>query len=153
MVNPMPVLGSLARITDFTERMPDVEPRPRDSWRRGDYVMVEMVPGGADEYTIETVDCSPRVLRPGDLLIGALGVRAATLEVVGDWSQTSVTGEMHALTGAGLFGLATSLSTWLKPLTPIVYRGHVTRDGRKLDEAEGHALRGALLTACQPENH
>jgi len=25
------------------------------------------------------------------------------------------------------------MSTWLKPLTPIVYRGHVTRDGQKLN--------------------
>jgi hypothetical protein len=49
------------------------------------YDTTEMVPGGADEYTIETVDCSPRILRPGDRLIGALGVRAATLEVVGSW--------------------------------------------------------------------
>jgi hypothetical protein len=69
----------------------------------------------------------------GDLVVGALGRRAATLEVVGDWSHTSISGEMHALTGAGLFGLATSLSTWLKPLTPIVYRGHVTRGERKLN--------------------
>ena len=69
----------------------------------------------------------------GDLVVGALGKRSATLEVVGDWGHTGVDGAMHTLTGAGLFGFATSLSTWLAPLTPIVYRGHVTRDGCKLN--------------------
>jgi hypothetical protein len=132
MLNPMPVLGSLARITDFTERMPDVEPRPRDSWRRGDYVMVEMVPGGADEYTIETVDCSPRVLRPGDRLIGALGVRAATLEVVGSWEAVGDDLRMQTLTAAGVLGVCTSASSVSTPLADVRYVGHAVRDGRVL---------------------
>ena len=42
------------------------------------------------------------VLAQGSLiLVGALGVRAATLEGVGDWRAVGEDGAMHALTGAG----------------------------------------------------
>jgi hypothetical protein len=48
---------------------------------------------------------------------------------------------MEALTGAGLFGKATSVSSWLAPLTPLRYLGHATRDGAKLTMRQ-FALRG-----------
>ena len=122
--------ASVTRITDLEQVPFEVHELPRDRWETADYVLVEVL--GPSHYPFEIANGRLVDAVAGDLVIGALGQRSATLEVVGDWSHTSVTGEMHALTGAGLFGLATSLSTWLQPLTPIVYRGHVTRDGRKL---------------------
>jgi len=121
----------VTRITDFEDVPFEVHALPRDRWETADYVLAEVL--GTSHHPFEIANGRLVDAVPGDLVIGALGKRAATLEVVGDWSHTSVSGEMHALTGAGLFGLATSLSTWLKPLTPIVYRGHVTREGRKLN--------------------
>jgi hypothetical protein len=123
--------ASVTRITDLEQVPFEIHPLPRDRWETADYVLVEVL--GPSHYPFEIANGRLVDAVAGDFVVGALGRRSATLEVVGDWSHTSVTGEMHALTGAGLFGLATSLSTWLKPLTPIVYRGHVTRDGRKLN--------------------
>ena len=123
--------ASVTRITDLEHRPFEVHELPRDRWETADYVLAEVL--GPSHYPFEIAHGRLVDAVAGDLVVGALGRRAATLEVVGDWSRTSVTGEMHALTGAGLFGLATSLSTWLKPLTPLVYRGHVTRDGIKLN--------------------
>jgi hypothetical protein len=123
--------ASVTRITDLEQVPFDVHPLPRDRWETADYVLVEVL--GPSHYPFEIANGRLVDAVAGDLVVGALGKRSATLEVVGDWSHTSISGEMHALTGAGLFGLATSMSTWLKPLTPIVYRGHVTRGGRKLN--------------------
>jgi hypothetical protein len=121
----------VTRITDLEHRPFEVHPLPRDRWETADYVLAEVL--GPSHYPFEISNGRLVDAVAGDFVVGALGRRAATLEVVGDWSHTSISGEMHALTGAGLFGLATSLSTWLKPLTPIVYRGHLTRGGRKLN--------------------
>jgi hypothetical protein len=123
--------ASVTRITDL-ERVPfDVHALPRDRWETADYVLAEVL--GPSHYPFELANGRLVDAVTGDLVVGALGRRAATLEVVGDWNHAGAAGEMHALTGAGLFGLATSLSTWLEPLTPIVYRGHAMRDGRKLN--------------------
>jgi len=121
---------SVTRITDL-ERLPfDVRELPRDRWETADYVLAEVLEPSHHPFEIANGRLVDAVA--GDLVVGALGKRAATLEVVGDWSDAGASGAMHALTGAGLFGLATSLSTWLQPLTPVRYQGHLTRDGRKL---------------------
>jgi len=126
-----PLHTSVTRITDLEQRPFETRELPRDRWETADYVLVEVL--GPSHYPFEIANGRLVDAVAGDMVIGALGKRSATLEVVGDWNLTSITGEMHALTGAGLFGLATSMSTWLQPLTPIVYRGHVMRDGRKLN--------------------
>jgi molybdopterin-guanine dinucleotide biosynthesis protein len=123
--------ASVTRITDFEQVPFEVHPLARDRWETADYVLAEVL--GPSHYPFEIANGRLVDAVAGDLVVGALGKRAATLEVVGDWGSAGATGEMHALTGAGLFGLATSLSTWLRPLTPIVYRGHVTRGDRKLN--------------------
>ena len=66
------------------------------------------------------------------LMIGALGMRAATLEGVGDWREIGSDGAMEALTSAGLFGKGTSLSPLLPDLVRMDYLGHVLRDGNVL---------------------
>jgi hypothetical protein len=68
----------------------------------------------------------------GDLIIGALGKRAATLEGVGDWRAVNDKLRLDALTGAGLLGRATSISPLLPELMRLDYLGHVMRDGRQL---------------------
>jgi len=121
--------ASVTRIADLAERPFEVHELPRDRWETADYVLAEVT--GPSHHPFELA--SGRLVETvnGDLVIGALGKRSATLEVVGDWNHTGVDGRMHALTGAGLFGLATSISSWLPPLTAMRYRGHVTREGQK----------------------
>ena len=123
------VLGSLARITDFEDAMPDFEPRPRDTWRRGDYVAVEMLPGEHESYTVETTDGSPVDIWPGDLLVGAFGTRAATLEATGSWEDVGEDMVMHSLTSAGVIGRMTSKSIDSGPVIEVRYLGHAVRDG------------------------
>jgi hypothetical protein len=122
--------ASVTRISDL-ERVPfEIHRLPRDRWEAADYVLAEVL--GPSHYPFEIANGRQVDAVAGDLVIGALGKRSATLEVVGDWSRTGEDGVMHALTGAGLFGLATSISNWLMPLTPIRYQGHVLRDGHKI---------------------
>ena len=121
---------SVTRISDL-ERLPfDVHPLPRDRWATADYVVAEVM--GPSHHPFEIANGRLVETVTGDLVIGALGQRSATLEVVGDWRAAGPDGEMHALTGAGLVGFATSVSNWLLPLTALRYQGHVMRDGHKL---------------------
>jgi hypothetical protein len=122
--------ASVTRITDLERVAFELHELPRDRWETADYVLAEVLEPSHHPFEIANGRLVDAVA--GDLVVGALGKRAATLEVVGDWSRADASGEMHALTGAGLFGLATSLSTWLQPLTKVRYRGHLARDGRKL---------------------
>jgi hypothetical protein len=64
-------------------------------------------------------------------IVGALGVRHATLEVTGSWEATGDDGRMEVLTSAGLFGTMTSISPHAKQLIAMDYRGHVLLDGEK----------------------
>ena len=68
----------------------------------------------------------------GDLVLGAFGVRRATLEAVGDWQSIGPDGRFENMTPAGLFGRVTSKSFLLSQITSLVYRGHVLREGRKV---------------------
>jgi len=68
----------------------------------------------------------------GDLVVGALGTRYATLEVTGGWEQIEEDGQMYALTSAGLFGQVTSKSPFCPDPIPLQYRGHVCLDGRSV---------------------
>lgn len=127
------ILGSLARITDFDRALPAFVPHPRDSWKRGDYVLAEVLPGEADRYLVEGIDGAEIEVHSGDRLVGAFGDRAATLEVVGSWRHIGDDLRMHALTAAGVFGVATSASPVLsRPLAPLRYLGHAVRDGHVL---------------------
>ncbi len=123
------ILPSLTRITDFDRRSPDVGQLPREQWSRGDYIVVEMLEDGPDSYGVETVDGNLLEMFPGDRLIGALGTRAATLEVVGDWREISDDLEMQTLTAAGVLGVCTSASLQSAELANVRYVGHALRDG------------------------
>jgi hypothetical protein len=68
----------------------------------------------------------------GDAIVGAFGIRRATLEVVGDWQSIQDDNRMEDLVNSGVFGRATSVSFLLPPLTNLIYRGHVLRDHHKI---------------------
>lgn len=136
MDDPKTVAGSLTRITDFDSSPPSPESVPRGEWKRGDYVIVEMLPAGLEEYPVETPDGSVEVIRPGDRLIGALGTRAATLECTGSWEDIGEDLEMHSLTTAGVIGRRTSAAIDSGPVADVRYVGHASRDGKHLNMAD-----------------
>jgi Domain of unknown function (DUF1611_C) P-loop domain len=123
------VPGSVTRLADFERRPPAVEPRPREQWATGDFVVCEMLDTGPDSYRVETPSGAYREIVPGDRLIGALGRRAATLEAVGDWRAVEEDLVLHALTPACVLGRCTSKAVSHAPLVEVRYLGHAVRDG------------------------
>jgi hypothetical protein len=128
--------GSVARIADFDANPPSFEPLARESWARGDYVVGEVLDTGELPCRVETVTGRIARIAPGDLALGALGNRAATLEAVGDWREIGSDRVMQQLSAACVFGRCTSLSQWTHPLADLRYRGHAMRGGRKLTMRE-----------------
>ena len=104
----------------------------RADWDTGDFVVGRVTGKRNRLYRCETKTGRIAEMVRGDLMIGALGERAATLEGVGDWRALTEGGDLDALTPAGLIGKATSISPMLPDLMRLEYLGHVTRDGRKL---------------------
>jgi hypothetical protein len=127
-VNPRYFLTSLTRISDFRGRDLGMAPLERERWANGDYVVAEVV--NHSTIPIELDNGRMAEVFRGDLIIGALGRRHATLEAVGSWEEVGEDGVMHALTGAGLLGKVTSISRAMPPLVRVRYRGHVRIDDR-----------------------
>ncbi len=123
-------LTSVTRNADLDSIPFDVDLLPRSQWQSGDFVVGEILT--TPRYETE-LDSGRMILNmKGDLLVGAFGKRAATLEGVGDWEQIDTDLRMQALTGAGLFGKATSKSPFMPDWIQLRYRGHVMRAGDKL---------------------
>jgi hypothetical protein len=72
----------------------------------------------------------------GDRVLGALGVRRATLEVVGSFEDVGDDGVMHLLGASGLMGRATSVCGLLPSLIGLRYRGHAVRHGHRLNMSD-----------------
>jgi hypothetical protein len=124
------IFASLARIADF-ETMPfDVSPLDQSQWANGDYVIAKVVGQSTALYQVEDCNGDMIPVQAGTLIVGALGVRAATLEGVGSWTDV-VDGRMHAMTSAGLLGAFTSYSRYFPEPMSLDYMGHVIRNGRK----------------------
>lgn len=123
--------GSVTRIADLPEWPFGFEPVEHGQWRSGDYVVAEVLP--RDTLTEQFELPSGRTCTPmaGDLLVGALARRAATLEATGTFEEVGPDGLMHCLTGAGCMGLATSKSRFSKAFLPLKYRGHVLIEGQR----------------------
>jgi molybdopterin-guanine dinucleotide biosynthesis protein len=126
-----PFYSTVTRISDVETRAHDVTKLPRSDWETGDYVLCEVHGRPGPLFQIERPSGRMCQVFDGDLVVGAFGVRAATLEGVGGWQDIGEDGRLHALTSAGLFGKATSVSPLLPPLMELEYRGHLTR-GSKL---------------------
>lgn len=127
-----PFLTSVTRISDISTRPYRVEPLAREHWDTGDYVMARVSNNRRRLSALEMPDGRMIEAMEDDLVVGALGTRAATLEAVGDWRAIDSDGELNALTAAGLFGRVTSLSPFLSSPMRLQYQGHLQREDRKL---------------------
>lgn len=105
----------------------------KSSWATGDFVVGRVVGERNRLYECETKTGRMADLVRGDLLVGALGKRSATLEGVGDWRAVGDDLELDSLTSAGLLGGATSISPMLPYLMRLEYLGHVVRQDVKLN--------------------
>lgn len=126
------ILTSLTRISDLSRRPYDICRIPRSQWAMGDYIVLEIEDPGGSSLLLELPNGRMRGIIGGEWIIGALGVRHATLEATGSWEAVGNDLRMHVLTGAGLLGKRTSRSFLLPPMMEGVYRGHVCRHGKKL---------------------
>lgn len=133
------VYGSLARIADFGRESYEIQELDRRHWSSGDFVVGKITGVRSELYRIECTSGEMIPVEAGDLVVGAFGHRAATLEGAGSYKRID-DGHMHALTSAGLFGLFTSFSKLLPRPTSLQYIGHVVRNGRKICMSE-YAIR------------
>jgi hypothetical protein len=127
MSAPRTVVGSVARLADFENRPPAIEPRDRAQWATGDFVVCEMLDDGP--FRIEIPSGDDDQLKRGEHLIGALGTRAATLQAVGDWRAVEEDLLLDTLTPGGVLGRCTSASIPPPPMAKVRYLGHATRGG------------------------
>lgn len=127
---------TVTRIADLESEATSVIPLGRDHWGTGDYVVARVRDFSRALRQVELPNGRMADLGRGELLIGALGRRAATLEAVGDWRDVTDDGRMHLLTSAGLLGRATSVSPFLPRLVSLDYVGHLHLHGRPSRMAE-----------------
>ena len=122
--------SSLTRISDLAEEGFTVAPVDQAEWEMGDYVVGEVVsrPGALSRVELRSGRMIELVKE--DLVVGAFGIRGATLEAVGSWEDVGPDQRFHAMTSAGLFGRVTSLAPLMPPLLTLDYRGHCLRQGR-----------------------
>ncbi len=120
---------SMTRIWKPGSTKYSVRTLPREEWAFGDYVLVE-VRGSFRGRWVEVP--TGRLIAPseGDLLIGALGSRFATLEITGSWEDVGADGRMELLTGGGVVGRLRSKSTLVRSPVRLSYRGHVVDGAR-----------------------
>jgi len=131
-MKPHYFFSSVTRNSDLSEAPFDVGPLDRRHWATGDFVLGRVKGKRNRLYQCETKTGRMADLVRGDLLIGALGDRAATLEGVGYWSAIGDDLEMEGLTPAGLIGKATSTTLLLPEFMKLEYLGHIMRHGDKL---------------------
>ena len=123
------IFASLTRIADFGEEV-TAEPIPREQWATGEYIVAEVVKVAGSTVRAELPNGRMMELMQGDLIVGALGIRHATLEATGTWEAVTEDGTLHLLTGAGLMGKMTSRSIFMTPLIELQYRGHIVANGQ-----------------------
>jgi hypothetical protein len=124
---------SLTRITDFEQNTFQVNSLEREHWETGDYVQAAVTGERGQSYILELNTGRMIETMPGDKIIGAFGKRNATLVGVGTWEAIGNDLCIDALTSAGLFGKATSVSPLMPKFMSLKYLGHVTRNGSKLN--------------------
>lgn len=124
---------SVTRCSDLWTVPFETRMMERSVWATGDFVVGRVVGARNRLYQCETKTGRMAELVRGDLLVGALGKRSATLEGVGDWRATGENLKLDSLTSAGLFGRATSISPMLPDLMRLEYLGHVVRQDAKVN--------------------
>lgn len=123
--------SSLTRISTLPECDFDVAVLPREQWDTGDYVVGRVLDTLGCLHHIELPNGRMVEVCEGDLVVGAFGQRAATLEAVGDWRAIADDNCFDMMTSAGLFGKITSRSFYLPQVMSFVYQGHVMFAGNK----------------------
>ncbi|MDE3741968.1 hypothetical protein [Maribacter polysaccharolyticus] len=126
------IFTSLTRITDLAERTFDLKKMDFGQWATGDYVVTEIVDPGSNTLLLELPNGRMRGVIGGEMVIGALGERFATLEATGTWKKVGEDLKMNVLTGAGLLGKLTSKSAFIPNMMEVLYKGHVVRNDSKL---------------------
>ncbi|ESA37435.1 hypothetical protein N836_02685 [Leptolyngbya sp. Heron Island J] len=126
------ILGALTRISDLDTVPFTVRHLARDNWATGDYVVGEVLSAHRQPDAIELTTGRMARVMPGDWVVGAFGVRRATLEAVGDWQSIQKDNLMEDMTNAGFFGRITSQSVLIAPQPVLRYCGHVIREGHKI---------------------
>ncbi|MCB9176297.1 MAG: DUF1611 domain-containing protein [Caldilineae bacterium] len=129
-MQPKYLFGSVTRIAGLRERDFEVRPVPRADWDGGDYVVGEVIQPVRGGLCIELPTGRHAEPMIGDLVVGALGHRAATLEMTGDWHAIGPDGRIDFLTAAGVVGRMSSKSPFLPDPIAGRYRGHVFVEGR-----------------------
>ena len=134
------VFGSVTRIAELEGRIESVEQLPRAEWETGDFVAAPVLERPGATHTVETRSGRMAEVIPGDVVVGALGARFATLEAVGDWRDVGDDLRIDALTRAGVLGRCTSLSPMsLAALTPLRYLGHLHENRLDLGQLDSVA--------------
>lgn len=130
------IFTSLLRISDLDTNPFELKQLDKVQWKTGDYVVGEITNPGSDNLKIELINGRMRGFMKGDLVVGALGERYATLEATGSWREVEDDGIMHLLTSGGLIGKCTSKSVYLPYLIEIRYLGHASRGDQicKMDD-------------------
>ncbi len=123
---------SMTRISDLEAKPFQVKPLPKSQWQTGDYVVGQITSPTGKHPIIELPNGRMMEVMEGDLIVGAFGIRQATLEAVGNWEDIGEDGRMEALTEGGLFAKATSVSFIVDNLPAMVYQGHIMRNDEKV---------------------
>ncbi|MCA9029550.1 MAG: DUF1611 domain-containing protein [Planctomycetaceae bacterium] len=126
------LLTSLTRIADFGTVPFKVASVPREAWDTGDYVLGEVIGSVSPSSQLELTNGRMMTPMVGDSVVGALGIRAATLEAVGHWQDVGEDGILDCMTSAGLLGRITSRSHYVGSVVRLKYRGHVVRSDNKV---------------------
>ncbi len=142
------IYPSLTRISDLADHPFQVDALGKKHWSTGDYVALKVnrIGGG---FEVELASGRMIQVFRDDILIGALGVRHATLEATGSWKKVNPRRPLHVLTGAGLVGLMTSKSIYVPELIEVNYLGHVMRNEQKVN-MQDFALQGPVVDYQTP---
>ena len=126
------IFTSLTRISDLEKKKFEVKKLPKLQWQTGDYVVCKILDTGRNDAVIELVSGRMRGVMEGELLVGALGERFATLDATGTWKKVESNLELSVLTAAGLLGKLTSKSFYSGNMITVQYLGHILRKEDKL---------------------
>ncbi len=125
------IYSSVTRISDLSDGGYGVQALERESWATGDYVVGRVLDGSGVSSHIELPNGRLGSVLVGQEVVGALGTRFATLEIVGSWEAIEPDGRMDILTSGGLMGRTTSMSDLASVPVPTRYVGHVIVNGGK----------------------
>lgn len=127
------IYTGLTRTSDLAEKEFEVKKLDKSEWATGDFVICKLTDVGAHDAKLELTNGRLRGVMDGDLMVGALGIRHATLEATGTWKETAEDGKMHVLSWGGLLGKLTSKSVFTPKFMEVQYIGHAWRSDTKLN--------------------